>query len=142
MLLLDAARGYQREVTRRSGGDDGDVANLLARLADPEVTSLVVVTLPEATPFHEAEALQADVMRAGVTPAAWIVNQSLGLAGSDDAVLRARAAHETRWLQAAHDVSPGPVVVIEWLAVSPVGPTALRALTLPRAVAARVAERV
>ena len=142
LLLLDAARGYQREVTRRSGGDDGDVANLLARLADPEVTSLVVVTLPEATPFHEAEALQADVMRAGVTPAAWIVNQSLGLAGSDDAVLRARAAHETRWLQAAHDVSPGPVVVIEWLAVSPVGPTALRALTLPRAVAARVAERV
>ena len=128
LLLLDAAQGYQREVTRQSGGLDDDVANLLARLGDPEVTSLVVVTLPEATPFHEAEALQVDVMRAGVTPAAWIVNQSLGLAGSEDKVLRARASYEMTWIEAARDASPGALVVIEWLAEAPVGAPALRAL--------------
>jgi arsenite-transporting ATPase len=143
LLLLDAAQGYQREVARQSGGTDEHVANLLARLSDPEQTSLVVVTLPEATPFHEAQALQDDVVRAGVTPAAWVVNQSLGLAGSTDAVLRARAAHETPWIEAARVASPGPLVVVEWLAEAPVGVTALRALGDPRRHdTARVRERV
>ena len=142
LLLLDAARGYEREVARRSGDDvDEDVTSLLGRLSDPDFTALVVVTLPEATPFHEAEALQADLARAGVTPAAWVVNQSFARVPSTDPTLRALGSHEVQWIDAARTASPGPVVVIEWLAEPPVGLHALRALATVDAVAGAGAAR-
>ena len=53
------------------------VRELLPRLRDPAFTRVLLVTLPEATPVHEARALQADLARAGITPFAWVVNQSL-----------------------------------------------------------------
>jgi len=37
--------------------------SLLLRLRDAEYTRVLIVTLPEATPVHEAERLQADLAR-------------------------------------------------------------------------------
>jgi arsenite-transporting ATPase len=66
------------------------VRELLPRLRDPTFTRVLVVTLPEATPVHEAAQLQADLGRAGITPFAWIINQSLALTTTADPLLRAR----------------------------------------------------
>jgi arsenite-transporting ATPase len=74
-----------------------EVDALLDRLTDPSFTSVLIITLPEATPIHEAAALQADLHRAGIEPAAWVVNQSLATAAVTDRVLVARAQAETHY---------------------------------------------
>ncbi len=58
LLLLDAAEAYHREVLRKSSGSPEAVQHLLPRLRDPSFTSVVLVTLPEATPIHEAMQLE------------------------------------------------------------------------------------
>ena len=50
---------------------------LLPRLRDPLFTMVLLVTLPEATPIHEAMQLEHDLARADIRPFAWVVNQSL-----------------------------------------------------------------
>ena len=94
LLLLDSAEAYHREVGRTNAEVPRDVAELLPRLRDPGYTRVLIVTLPEATPVHEAERLAADLGRAGIAPFAWVVNQSLSLAGVSDPTLRARADRE------------------------------------------------
>ena len=66
ILLLDSALAYHREVTRQASGMPEAVENLLPRLRDPDYTRVLIVTLPEATPVHEAAKLQDDLKRAGI----------------------------------------------------------------------------
>ena len=66
ILLLDAAEAYHREVLRQGSKMPESVRQLLPRLRDPAFTRVLLVTLPEATPVHEAQALQADLARAGI----------------------------------------------------------------------------
>jgi arsenite-transporting ATPase len=103
LLLLDAAEAYHREVLRKAGVSAA-VQRLLPRLRDPEFTMVLLVTLPEATPIHEAMQLERDLARAGITPLAWVVNQSLTPLEVSDPVLRARRNHEAVHLRelAAH----------------------------------------
>ena len=81
---------YHREVTRQSSGMPEAVQNLLPRLRDPEFTRVLIVTLPEATPVHEAAKLQEDLKRAGIIPYAWVVNQCLTPLTLTDPVLVSR----------------------------------------------------
>jgi arsenite-transporting ATPase len=87
--LLDAAESYHREVLKKPSGSPEAVQQLLPRLRDPELTHVLLVTLPEATPIHEAMQLERDLARAGIEPFAWIVNQSLTPLAVTDPVLRA-----------------------------------------------------
>jgi arsenite-transporting ATPase len=66
----------------------------LPRLRDPAFTHVLLVTLPEATPIHEAMQLERDLARAEIRPFAWVVNQSLTPLNVTDPVLRSRRAHE------------------------------------------------
>ena len=94
LLLLDAAEAYHREVLRKASGTSDAVQRLLPRLRDPQFTTVLLVTLPEATPIHEAMQLERDLARADITPFAWVVNQSLTPLDVTDPVLRARRSHE------------------------------------------------
>jgi arsenite-transporting ATPase len=94
LLLLDAAEAYHREVLRKASGTSDAVQRLLPRLRDPQFTMVLLVTLPEATPIHEAMQLERDLARALITPFAWVVNQSLTPLDVTDPVLRARRSHE------------------------------------------------
>lgn len=98
LLLLDAAEAYHREVLRTTGAAPDDVRRLLPRLRDPDYTRVLVVTLPEATPVHEAAALQRDLQRAGIEPYAWLINQSLTPLTVTDPTLIARRASEAAYL--------------------------------------------
>ncbi len=99
LLLLDAAEAYHREILRKPGGSPEAVRQLLPRLRDPEFTHVLLVTLPEATPIHEAMQLERDLARANIRPFAWVVNQSLTPLEVKDPVLRARRAHEATHLR-------------------------------------------
>src|SRR5690606_13843447 len=87
ILLLDVALAYHREVTRQSTQMPESVEQLLPRLRNPDFTRVLNVTLPEATPVHEAAALQRDLRRAEIEPYAWVINQSLSPLAVTDPVL-------------------------------------------------------
>jgi len=129
LLLLDAARSYQREVQRTNADVPEDVDQLLARLREPEFARIVVVTLAESTPVHEAERLQDDLRRAGIEPFGWVVNSSLATSGSTHPTLRARAAAELRHIERVKQLSGRGVWLVGWQAQAPVGAPALLELT-------------
>ena len=117
LLLLDAAESYHREVLRTAGAAPEEVRRLLPRLRDPRFTKILLVTLPEATPVHEAAALQRDLARADIRPFAWVINQSLRPLEVRDPVLVQRRANEARFHVEVGALAPR-VAVLAW-SVSP-----------------------
>ncbi len=128
ILLLDAAEAYHREVLRQSSNMPEAVRGLLPRLRDPDFTRVVLVTVAEATPVHEAARLQSDLARAGVSPFAWVINQSLSPVRTTDPVLVSRRAGEWAYIREVTDRLAKRVVLIPWLAEPPSGPGGLAAM--------------
>jgi arsenite/tail-anchored protein-transporting ATPase len=128
ILLLDAAEAYHREVTRTMSDMPECVQQLLPRLRDPEFTRVLLVALPEATPVHEAARLQDDLNRAGITPFAWIVNQSFASNGFTDPVLVERGAREGPYIAEVRDGLATRLAIVAWMPEAPVGPERLRQL--------------
>jgi arsenite/tail-anchored protein-transporting ATPase len=129
LLLLDATESYQRELNRQARSTQPEeVLRLLDRLRDSEFTRILLVTLPEATPVHEAAALQEDLRRAQIEPFGWIINQSLFECGSSDPLLRQREETEHRYLREVADHLAKRVALIRWQADEPVGAPALLSL--------------
>lgn len=128
ILLLDAAEAYHREVLRTRGEMPAAVTQLLPRLRDPAFTHVLIVTLPEATPVHEAERLQGDLARAGIQPWAWVIEQSLLASGSRDPLLALRGAYEIPYIRRVADSLSPRCALIPWLAEAPIGSTGLRQL--------------
>ena len=131
LLLLDATEAYHREVARKASNIPGEVLNLLPRLRDTRFTRVLIVTLPEATPVHEAAMLQADLRRAQIEPFAWIINQSFCQSGSGDPLLRLRGQNELPYLHEVVDRLSQRTVIVPWLANDPVGPAGLRQFFIP-----------
>jgi arsenite-transporting ATPase len=98
ILLMDASEAYSRDVNRNQSGSPEAVLHLLPRLRDPQFTRIILVTLAEPTPVHEAASLQTELRRAGIEPYAWVVNRSLLASGTRDPVLASRASHEAACL--------------------------------------------
>jgi arsenite-transporting ATPase len=113
LLLLDAAQAYHREVTRTAGTVPDEVCQLLPRLRDAAYTRILLVTLAEATPVHEAAALQRDLERAGIRPFGWIVNQSLMPIEVRDPLLVARRGRERRYHEECETLATR-VSVVPW----------------------------
>ena len=113
LLLLDASESYHREVSRSMSNIPEAVRQLLPRLKDPGFTKIFLVTLPEATPVHEAQALQTDLRRAGMEPAGWIINQSFAPLAVTDPLLVQRRGREFRYIDEV--VRQGlPTFLIPW----------------------------
>ena len=128
ILLLDAAEAYHREVMRTQGDMPESVRLLLPRLRDPDYTRILIVTLPEATPVHEAERLQADLARAGIAPYAWVINQSLLASGTTDPRLAQRGASELALIQRVEGEPCPRCALVPWLAQAPIGSAGLAAV--------------
>lgn len=133
LLLLDASEAYQRELERQTGASQpAEVVHLLERLRDPNYTSMILVTLPEATPIHEAAALQQDLRRARIEPMAWVINQSLHGCDSCDPLLMRREHAERRYLTEVVEKHATCVAWLPWQAQEPVGVAALLKLSLSK----------
>jgi arsenite-transporting ATPase len=113
LLLLDAAETYHREVLRKVQRQPGGGPAPAAAPARPVLHERGLVTLPEATPIHEAMQLERDLARAGIKPFAWVVNQSLTPLVVSDPVLVSRRSHEAAHLRelVAH---AGRIVLEPW----------------------------
>jgi arsenite/tail-anchored protein-transporting ATPase len=126
LLLLDASEAYQRELERQARSTQPEeVLRLVKRLRDPAFTRILLVTLPEATPVHEAAALQEDLRRAHIEPFAWVINQSLLHSGSCDPLLQRREAAEHRYLREVVEKHATRTAWLPWQPEEPIGPDAL-----------------
>ncbi|SHP81742.1 arsenite-activated ATPase ArsA [Mycobacteroides abscessus subsp. abscessus] len=105
LLLLDAAQSYHKELSRSTGEVPESVQKLLPRLRNPKETSVVIVTLAEATPVLEANRLQNDLKRADIHPDWWVINQSLYATVTKDPVLNGRALSEEQWITKVIELS-------------------------------------
>ncbi len=129
LLLLDASEAYHRELERQArGSQPREVLHLLERLRDPSFTRILLVTLPEATPVHEAAALQSDLRRAGIEPFAWVINQSLHHSGTCDPLLQHRERAEHRYIREITDTHATRTAWLPWQAEEPTGPESLARL--------------
>jgi arsenite-transporting ATPase len=128
VLLLDSALAYHREVTRQSNQMPEAVEQLLPRLRDPDYTRVLIVTLPEATPVHEAAALQRDLRRAEIEPYAWVINQCLSPLTILDPLLQERKMHEEPYIREVMEKQSHRTVLIPWQIDPPVGKIGLERL--------------
>lgn len=132
LLLLDSTEAYHREVAKSADDIPEEVKGLLPRIRDPKFTKVLIVALPEATPTHEAEALQEDLRRAGIEPYGWIINRSFEVSGTTDEVLKAKGEYELKYIEEiAGKLSKnlkGGAVISPWVAEELVGTENLKML--------------
>lgn len=126
ILLLDSALAYHREVTRQSSQMPDYVESLLPRLRDPEFARVLIVTLPEATPVHEATQLQEDLRRAEIEPFAWVINQSFQPLPVSDPVLTQRKHNEIPYIREVSETLAQRLALIPWQKKPPTGINSLR----------------
>jgi len=115
LLLLDATQSYHREVAKSVDELPEAVKTLLPRVRDPKYTKVLIVALPEATPTHEASALQDDLRRAGIEPYGWIVNRCFAFSGTQDPALCAKGMDELTYLNEILDNHARRTVVSPWV---------------------------
>lgn len=128
LLLLDATEAYHREVLRSSSELPEAVRELLPRLRDPIFTKVLLVTLPEATPVHEAAQLQKDLRRAGINPFGWLINQSFAASRPSDPGLRLRARNEAPYIGEVTEELSDFTAIIPWMDGELSGPAGLQRL--------------
>jgi len=96
LLLLDTAGSYHRDIMRNNF-NAGKVRTPYMSLQDQTLSKIILVALPETTPMREAGALQHDLLRAGIKPYAWLINQCLSMLPQiTDPLLKGRANAELK----------------------------------------------
>jgi arsenite-transporting ATPase len=95
LLLLDTTGKYHNEILKTTSIDPSRITTPFMSLQDNNFAKILLISLPETTPMREAEALQNDLKRAGITPYGWVINQCLSaVKGIKDPLLKKRAANE------------------------------------------------
>ncbi|MBS8266562.1 arsenical pump-driving ATPase [Mesobacillus boroniphilus] len=114
LLLLNSAKSYHKEISRSTGTVSESVQNLLPKLRNPEETSVVIVTLPEATPVLEATRLRDDLKRASIEPQWWVINQSLYAQQTTDPILQSKAEAEKVWIKKVSEEIAEKTSIVPW----------------------------
>jgi len=114
LLLLDASLSYHKEIERSSNEVPNAVKSLLPKLRDPDHTTVVIVTIAEPTPVHEATRLAEDLERAGIQAKWWIVNSSFAMTQTASPVLAAKGAQEWPWIEQVDARSQNHFILVPW----------------------------
>ena len=132
LLLLDATGAYHRDIARQMEGSHRHFTTPMMQLQDPKQTKVLLVTLAEKTPVQEAASLQADLQRAGITPWAWVINNSVAAASISSPVtsplLRQRAHNELLEIASVATRYASRYALVPLLKEEPIGVDRLRQL--------------
>lgn len=127
LLLLDATGAYHKEIAKKMG-EKGHFLTPMMQLQDQERTKVIITTLAETTPMLEAENLQSDLMRAGIHPWAWVINNSLSVTETTSALLLSRAEQEISQIEKVTSSLAKRTAIVPLLENEPVGTVALSRL--------------
>ena len=72
--------------------------------------------LLDATPTHEAEALQDDLKRAGIKPFGWVINRNFAISGSKDPLICAKGLNELPFIKETVNNLSKRTVIMAWTA--------------------------
>lgn len=114
LLLLDSTQRYHREIQRSQGEIPETVKKLLPKLKNENETEVLIVALAEATPVYEALRLQEDLNRAGINSKWWIINSSFYSVNTANAMLKAKADNEIKWINKVNEISRGNFAIVKW----------------------------
>ena len=78
--------------------------------------------------MHEAQRLQQELARAGITPYGWVINQSLFSSETKDPLLRLRGDFEVPYIRHVTSELSERTALVPWLAELPVGQEGLSQL--------------
>jgi arsenite-transporting ATPase len=135
LLLLDATGAYHRDIARQMAGTHLHFSTPMMQLQDPLQTKVLLVTLAEKTPVLEAAKLQADLKRAGITPWAWVINNSVVASAMSSPItsplLRQRAHNEGLEIEAVATRHASRYALVPLLQDEPVGVQRLMQLSNP-----------
>lgn len=115
LLLLDSTQSYHKEIQRSQGDIPDSVKKLLPKLRNEKETGVIIVTLAETTPVHEATRLQNDLNRAGIHSKWWVINSSYYATNTSNSILKVKASNEIQWINKVNEISKGNFAVIEWI---------------------------
>ena len=116
LLLLDASQAYHKEVLKNQNDTlEEELVELLPRIKDQKHTKILLVTLPEATPTHEAKDLQEDLKRANIEPYAWIINRSFALTNSSNNLLCQKALNEIKYIKEVKEELCSKTLIEPWI---------------------------
>ena len=116
LLLLDASQAYHKEILKnQNDAMEKELLELLPRVKDEKYTKILLVTLAEATPTHEAKDLQEDLKRAGIKPYAWIVNRSFALTNSSNNLLCQKALNEIKYINEIKENLSSKTLIKPWI---------------------------
>lgn len=121
ILLLESTESYDKEISRTQGDTPESVKKLLPKLKDDKFTEVLIITLPEATPYYEAKRLEEDLERAGIFSKWWVINSSFYATETTNEILKAKAANEVEWINKISEVSDGNAALIKWTSEDLVG---------------------
>lgn len=125
LLLLDTAGSYHRDIMRHNA-EGGRIRTPFMSLQDPELSKIILISLPETTPMREACSLQDDLKRAEIRPYAWIINQCLSmLPGISDPLLKSRAMAEKKVIDSIKNTHSERTFGIPFLAEKRILPAVL-----------------
>lgn len=127
LLLLDATGAYHKEIAKKMG-EKGHFLTPMMQLQDQERTKVIITTLAETTPVLEAENLQNDLVRAGIHPWAWVINNSLSVTETTSALLLSRAEQEIPQIKKVTSSLAKRAAIVPLLENEPVGTVALSRL--------------
>ena len=114
LLLLESTGNYDREISRTQGDAPESVKKLLPRLKDDAFTEVLIITLPEATPYYEAKRLKEDLDRAGIFSKWWIVNSSYQGLKTSNKFLSSKAKGEVKWINNIVKESDNHTAIVKW----------------------------
>lgn len=114
LLLLESTQSYNQEIKRSKGEIPESAKKLLPRFHNANETEVIIVTLPEATPFYEAMRLEEDLRRAGINNKWWIINSSLYQTETTNQLLSAKGSSEIKWINKVDTHTKGNFALISW----------------------------
>ncbi|OPJ55818.1 arsenical pump-driving ATPase [Alkalithermobacter paradoxus] len=115
LLLLDSTQSYHKEIERSQGDIPESVKKLLPKLRNEKHTEVIIVTLPETTPVHEAMRLREDLTRAGIHSKWWVINSSLYSCNTTNDILKVKANNEVEWINKVSKISEGKFALVKWI---------------------------
>lgn len=128
LLLLDSTEAYHREVAKSADDLPSEVKELLPRIRDPKFTKVLIVALAEATPTHEAKALQEDLRRANIEPYGWIINRSFAASNTNDPILISKGLYELKYIEEITNTLSKRTVLSPWVSEELTGARSLKKL--------------
>jgi len=99
LLLLDTTQSYAREASRAAKKTETSITKLLPRLRDKNFTEIIIVTLPEATPYFESMRLKSDLARAEIDSSTFVINNITAGIKTQDKILAQRSMAEIAWIE-------------------------------------------